>query len=252
MNLFAGVTAPSGATGAVDRALGGAISQVIAGGDFSGEAGSSILLYTAGKIPAARVLVMGLGEAEKFDLHGVRRAAGEAAQAVAKLKGVDHFATIVHGGGVGGLDVQAAAQAVAEGTLLAAYPVKQYPAKEASGPTRCSVVEVDTDKLAQVEAGVSAGIALAQGVYSARTYVNEPPNVLTPVAFADSARSMAEETGLGCTVLGEAEMRELGMGMILGVSQGSANEAQFIILGAHARWHGRRCARGFRRQGHHL
>lgn len=230
VNLFAGVTAPGGATGAVDQALGGAISQVIAGGDFSGEAGSSMVLYTAGKIPAARVLVMGLGEAEKFDLHGARRAAGEAAQAVAKLKGVDHFATIVHGGGVGGLDVQAAAQAVAEGTLLAVYPVKQYPAKETSGPTRCSVVEFDTDKLAQVEAGVAAGVAVAQGVYSARTYVNEPPNVLTPVAFADLARHMAGETGLACTVLGEAEMRDLGMGMILGVSQGSANEAQFVIL----------------------
>ncbi|MBP9072312.1 MAG: leucyl aminopeptidase [Caldilineaceae bacterium] len=230
VNLFAGVTSPGAATGAVDQALGGAISQIIASGDFSGEAGSHVVLYTGGKIPAARVLVMGLGAADKFDLHAARRAAGEAAKAVAKLKGVDHFATIVHGGGVGGLDVQAAAQAVAEGTLLAVYPVKQYPAKEVTGPTRCSVVEVDGGKLAQVEAGVTAGIAVAQGVYSARNYVNEPPNVLNPVAFADLARSMAEEVGLACTVLGEAEMRELGMGMILGVSQGSANEAQFIIL----------------------
>lgn len=230
VNLFAGVTTPGGATGAVDQALGGAISQVIAGGDFSGEAGSNVVLYTGGKIPAARVLVMGLGEADKFDLHAARRTAGEAAKAVAKLKGVDHFATIVHGGGVGGLDPQAAAQAVTEGTVLAAYPMKQYPAKEASGPTRCSVVEFDAGKLAAVEAGVTAGIGMAQGVYSARSYVNEPPNVLNPVAFANLARSMAGEVGLACTVLGEAEMQELGMGMVLGVSQGSANEAQFIIL----------------------
>ena len=59
VNLFAGVTSPGAATGAVDQALGGAISQIIASGDFSGEAGSHVVLYTGGKIPAARVLVMG-------------------------------------------------------------------------------------------------------------------------------------------------------------------------------------------------
>ena len=69
VNLFAGVTSPGAATGAVDQALGGAISQIIASGDFSGEAGSHVVLYTGGKIPAARVLVMGLGAADKFDLH---------------------------------------------------------------------------------------------------------------------------------------------------------------------------------------
>ena len=34
VNLFAGVTAPGGATGAIDRALNGAISRLIAAGGF--------------------------------------------------------------------------------------------------------------------------------------------------------------------------------------------------------------------------
>ena len=45
VNLFAGVTAPGGATGAIDRALNGAISRLIAQGDFSGEAETTALLY---------------------------------------------------------------------------------------------------------------------------------------------------------------------------------------------------------------
>ena len=52
----------------MDRALGGAISDVIAAGDFTGKSGETLVLYTRGAIPAGRVLVVGLGEAAKFDL----------------------------------------------------------------------------------------------------------------------------------------------------------------------------------------
>ena len=98
VNLFEGVEAPGGATGSVDAALGGAIRNLIAAGDFDGKTGATALLYTDGKLPAPRVLVVGLGKAEKFDLHAARKAAATAYKALAKLKGVKHFATIVHGG----------------------------------------------------------------------------------------------------------------------------------------------------------
>ena len=97
VNLFEGVMTPGGATGAVDKALEGAISNLIAGGDFTGKAGTTALLYTNGKLPAARVLVVGLGKAEKFDRKGVRKAAATVQQALRKLKGVKTYATIVHG-----------------------------------------------------------------------------------------------------------------------------------------------------------
>lgn len=230
VNLFAGVTSPGGATGAVDQALGGAISRMIATGDFGGEANSTALLYTDGKIPAARVLVVGLGERESFDLHGVRKAAAAGAKAVAKLKGVTRFATVVHGAGIAGLDPQAAAQATAEGTLLAAYVAAKYPPTEEKSPAQCQIVEFDTEKVAAIQAGVDRGIAVASGVFRARDFVNEPANLLTPKILAERVRQTAAEVGLSFTVLGEAEMQELGMGLLLGVSQGSANEAQLVIL----------------------
>ena len=48
--------------------------------------------------------------------------------------------------------------------------------------------------------------------------------------MADRVRAAAADTALTCEVLGEEAMRELGMGMILGVSRGSRREAQLIIL----------------------
>lgn len=55
VNLFEGVTTPGGATGTVDTALGGAISRLIASGDFTGKMDTSAVLYTNNQIGAARV-----------------------------------------------------------------------------------------------------------------------------------------------------------------------------------------------------
>ena len=231
VNLFEEVTTPGGATGAVDKALDGAIRNLIASGDFTGKAGTTALLYTNGKLPAKRVLVVGLGKAEKFDLKGVRKAAATVQQALRKLKGVKAYATIVHGAGTGGLNAQAAAQATAEGAILAAYQAPNYKReKPEPGPAHCTVVEFDDAKIGAVTTGVGRAKAIAAGVYHARDYVSEPPNVLYPVVFAQRAGAMAQEVGLQCTVLDEAAMRALGMNILLAVSQGSENEAQMIIL----------------------
>lgn len=231
VNLFEGVTAPGGATGAVDQALGGAISRLIASGDFTGKAESTALLYSDGKVVSPRVLVIGLGKAEKFDLHAVRRASAVAAKALAATGGVNNYATIVHGAGIAGLDTAQASQATAEGTLMAVYQATQYKREQKpAGLDSCTVVEFSQEKLAEVSAGVKRGEMIARAVHSTRNLVSEPPNVLFPVELASRARQMAEEVGLKSTVLGEAAMRELGMNILLAVSKGSANEAQFLIL----------------------
>lgn len=231
VNLFEGVGEPAGATGVIDNALNGAIRNLIASGDFSGEAGTTALLYSNGALPAPRLLVVGLGKQDEFDLHAARKAAAVAARAVAKLKGVKDYATIVHGSGIGGLDAQPAAQALAEGTLLACYRAPQYRREpKRATPERCTIVEFDENRLEAIQAGVRAGQAVAQGVYAARDLVSEPPNVLYPAEFARRAEALAERTGLTCTVLGEKDMRELGMNILLAVSQGSARKAKLIIL----------------------
>jgi leucyl aminopeptidase len=231
VNLFEGVTSPGGATGAVDAALGGQIQRLISRGDFSGAAGTTALLYPDGGIPARRVLLVGLGPQEKFDYIQARRASAVAASALAALKGVLNFATIVHGAGIGGLAVEQAAQAVAVGTILATYQARQYRRQpENNRLNTCLIVEFDGAKVAQIEAGVSKGEIIGQAVCKARDLVSEPPNILYPGEMAARARRMAEDVGLRSTVLGETAMREMGMNILLAVSVGSRNEAQFVIL----------------------
>ncbi|MFZ2360883.1 MAG: M17 family peptidase N-terminal domain-containing protein, partial [Anaerolineae bacterium] len=62
VNLFEGATEPGGALKAVDEALNGLISQIIAAGDVKGKLGETQVLYTGGALPAQRVLIAGLGK----------------------------------------------------------------------------------------------------------------------------------------------------------------------------------------------
>ena len=120
VNLFQGVTRPAGATGAVDKALGGRISDLISLGDCSGKLGATTLVHTFGALPAPRVLVVGLGDQETFDLQAVRMAAasGIAASACPALPPSPRY---VHGAGAGSLDPTEAAQALTEASMLETY-----------------------------------------------------------------------------------------------------------------------------------
>ena len=76
--------------------------------------------------------------------------------------------------------------------------------------------------------------ALAEGVEFTRELVSEPANILYPESFVARVRERLEGTGVEITVLGEAEMAQLGMGSLLGVGQGSRCQSQLMAL----RWNG--------------
>jgi len=236
VNLFEGVKSPGGATGAVDRALGGLITDLITSGDLTGKQNELAVLYTQGAIPARRVMVVGLGKEAEFDLDRVRDAAGTVAKRVREL-GVRSYSTIVHGGGKAGLSAELAAQAIVEGTILSLYKFLKHKSttdKEKTGVERLTFVEFDPDRLPQVEAGARVGQVIAESVCLARDLINHPANVVTPTMLAETARQLAEEYGLRCQVLDEEQMAELGMGALLGVARGSQEPARFIILERNA------------------
>jgi leucyl aminopeptidase len=231
VNLFEGVASPGGATGAVDQALGGAISQAIADGPFKGKLNTTLVLHTLGKIPARRVVVAGLGKAGDFTLERARQAAGSAIKA-ARSAGGRSVATVVHGAGIGRMQPGAAAQAVAEGTLLALYRFKKYVTKPADNGELESVVlaELDLGKLAEIEAGAHRATIIAESTNWARDLVNEPGNVAGPAYLAAQAEAMAKQFGMEVTILDRRQMEEMGMGSILAVAQGSEQQPKLIVV----------------------
>ena len=190
------------------------------------------MLYPRGAIPAQRVIIVGLGEADKFDLEAVREASGVAIKHAKKL-GAAKVATIVHGGGIGGLDIAEAAQAVIEGSMLALYEYDAPRTKKENDETKIDIltlVEFDETKIGQIEMGGQRGQAIAEAVYLARTLVNQPSNIATPTAIAQASQTMSAEVGLNCRIMEEEEMRAEGMGALLAVTQGASEPAKFIIM----------------------
>ncbi len=231
VNLFEGVTAPNGATGAVDQALNGAISELIAQGDLSGKAGEVAVVYPRGVIPAKRVLVVGLGKAAGFNLEGVRRAAATAIKKAQDLK-ARHVATIVHGAGIGGLDVAAAAQATTEGSLLALYQFdaqKHNPEKK-TPPDSLTLVEFAAEKVETVTQGAKTAESIVAGVVIARNLVNMPPNVATPTKLAQTATEIAETHGLKLTIGDRDWAAAHQMGAYLSVAKGAGEPPYFIVM----------------------
>jgi len=62
VNLFEGTKKPGGATGAVDKALDGAITKLIEQGEIKGKLNEISIIHSLGKIPARIVAVAGLGK----------------------------------------------------------------------------------------------------------------------------------------------------------------------------------------------
>ena len=247
VNLFQGVAQPGGGTGAVDRALDGAISALIADGEIKGRLGEMTLLHTMGRIPAKRVVVAGLGKSADFDADAVRRVSGDVARFL-RGKGVTEFATFAHGAGIGGLDAGEAARAIAEGTLLGLYRFDAYRSggngagadsgSDGNGSSdgdggdiaRVTIVERDAGSIDALSAGVSVGATLAAATQLARDLVNHPANIMTPTRMAEVAAEVAEAVGLELDIIDRERMREHGMGALLGVAQGSAEPPKLIVL----------------------
>ncbi|MGI8925795.1 MAG: leucyl aminopeptidase [Tepidiformaceae bacterium] len=239
VNLFQGVTAPVGGTGALDAALDGGISRLIAMGDIRGKTGELTLIHTFGKIATARVLVAGLGKVEDFDIDAVRNLAANVTRHL-RRPGIKSVATLAHGPGIGGLDPAGCAQAVAEGAILGNY---RFTRRKGNGTNdddqaeieSITIVEDDAAKVGPMAAAAQRGVTLAEATNWARDLANEPSNHLTPTILAETARAMAAAAGLEFHVLERDEMERKGMGSLLSVAKGSAEPPKLICIGYRGR-----------------
>ncbi len=236
VNLFEGVTSPAGGTGAVDAALDGAISKLIAQGDIRGKSGEVTIVHTFGKISAPRVIVAGLGKQKDFDVDAVRNVAANLTRAVRK-PGIKNVVTLAHGAGIGGLDPDACAQAVAEGALMGNYRFLKHKAADddRSELDSITIIENDSAKVTAMTAAAERGVIVGEATNLTRDLANEPSNHLTPTDLAARAAAVAAETGMECEILERSEMEKKGMGSLLSVAKGSAQPPKLVRLGYKGR-----------------
>jgi leucyl aminopeptidase len=235
VNVFEGVTQPGGATGAVDTALGGQITRLIADGEITGEPATVTVIHNnangSSGLKAQRVAVVGLGKEAEFEVEQVRVAAALAARRARDLK-LDSFATIVHGAGSGGIAPSDAARATIESSILALYRYEQF--KQATRShhevTSMTVVEQDEERKRLFDQAAELATTTCDAVMKVRDLSVGPGNFVTPTLLADTAREVAEKYGLEITIWGKDELRARGMNGILAVNAGSAQPPAFVAM----------------------
>jgi len=194
---------------------------------FDGEAGTSADHYLDSD-GGRRLLLVGIGS-EAQTGEGAEKLGGTA---VAKLLTSGEVSAVIDLGGAS-FDADGAAR-VALGAVLRSWRHDRYRTrlKDKQKPTLATITIVGAPDGAEAR-WAERYAPLAEGVALTRELVAEPANIIYPTSFVERVRHLTE-LGIELRVLGEEEMAKLGMGALLGVSQGSVREAQLLVL----RWNG--------------
>ncbi|HYF92214.1 MAG TPA: leucyl aminopeptidase [Symbiobacteriaceae bacterium] len=192
--------------------------------DFTGEFGQTLVIYTAGKIAARKLLAVGLGKEEKVDLRKLRRAAGMAARA-ARDSGAPTVAFALPA--VGGLQPGKAAQFLVEGALHGLHRFESYKSEQEDKPQVGALVIVGGP---EVEEGAYYGRVVGEATNLTRSINWMPGNYLHARKLAETAQAICAEVGIEIEVYDKKGCEELGLGLLLAVNQGSAEEPRFIVM----------------------
>lgn len=206
--------------GALDKALGGAISRVVRSKDFKGARDETMLLLNSSRGPE-RVLLVGLGATP--DDNAVTRAASVAGRR-GNAMGVRTMAFWAE-------DLTAARlENAVIGLSLGSwdYTELRTPNKDKPKPLQSATVCVAST--VGTRAAFNNGVAIAAGQGIARTLGAMPGNVCTPDHIARTARDVGKRHKLKVTVLGRREMKRLKMGSFLAVAQGTPQDPKLITI----------------------
>ncbi|MEA3011004.1 MAG: leucyl aminopeptidase [Sphingomonadales bacterium] len=194
---------------------------------FEREAASVAETFVAEGEGARRLLLVGLGDRRQDD--SLFEKIGGTLTARLLTSGETRLVVDVTGLG---LDGKAAAR-IGLGAAARSWRFDQYRTKltKKQKPTLEEVVIVGGGDGGQAWNERSA---LLDGLSFTRELVTEPANILYPESFVERCRERLEPLGVEFEVLDEGQMRELGMGALLGVAQGSVRPPRLLAM----RWNG--------------
>jgi leucyl aminopeptidase len=220
----------SGSALQLDQASSGAIKSALALGDFSAKSGESLILPGVGKIK--RILLLGCGEAKKFDRTAARKF-GQHLYRALENKQADEAILYLAPLELNDKDATWMLAYLARHLVVAAYRYTETITKPKTA-FKLKRVVVNTAGALPTRAATNAlreGQAIGLGVNEARNLANLPGNICTPTYLSRHARKLARNNPrLQVTVLEERKMRELGMGSLLSVSAGSDEAAKLIVM----------------------
>jgi leucyl aminopeptidase len=217
----------------LDRKAGGMLARAVKGSKFTGKKGQVLTVMAPAGSRLNRIVLIGLGKPADIDDLVMQGVGGKIYATVAAT---GQTAASVLLDAVDGAKPSAAEMManLAYGARLRSYRFDKYRTKEdADAKPSLKTLKLMCKGSARAKVAFQPLDKIADGVFLTRDLVSEPPNVIYPATLAKKARELSK-LGVRVEVLGEAEMKKLGMGALLGVGQGSVRESQLVVM----RWNG--------------
>jgi len=215
----------------IDGACRGLIQRVIDGEDFTGKLFQTIVLYPGDSILFKRIILVGLGKKEDFNVEKMRGAYA----AAAKQAGMLNVCKISSSPDIDRekWPIGAVSQAMVEGFVLGLYQFKRFKSNDKEqdkNEKKFFIIDHRDNVVTEARASVNMAEIIVRAVCFARDMVTTPANEMTPLNMERRAREIAAGRNIKLKVLNTEEMQKLGMNALLGVARGSCEPAKFIIL----------------------
>ncbi len=216
---------------ALDKATGGQIAGALkASPRYKGDAGETLVIPAPHGLKASRLVLLGLGKADKLDATDAQQRLGAAAYKVLGFTG-DTAAQLLLDAPKGYTLSPSLAAYAAGGMVQKSARFDRYLTKEPADkkPTLKNLT-IATGKSADARRAYKDVEAIVGGILLTREMGNEPPNVLYPATAAAIVKERLTPLGVKVEVLDEKQAAKLGMNLLLAVGRGSATPPRVVVM----------------------
>lgn len=213
----------------IDKRMDFQISRLIEEKEITGKYEECTVIYSCGRVPANKIIVIGLGKEKQCKLNDFRQSVAMGSRKAQEL-GASKIALSVPDHLIKSAGSTDLVQAVVEGVELGCYEHPVY--KKDVNNQKISQVIFAEHMMSQssVEAGIERGIVFAEATKLARNLSHQPANILTPTKLANVACEIAARCDLDIEIIDEKELENIGARALLSVAKGSKEPPKMIVL----------------------
>jgi leucyl aminopeptidase len=212
----------------------GNLDVLIDSKDFKGKENEIALSYVNSDARTRRLIVTGLGKSKEITLEKIRNAYAVATKKMSSLKLTNvgfEIPDLTLIKGFTNESIPDIIQAITEGVLLSQYSFNKFISENKTEPIDEITFFTDSPKFVkEITDSFKNAKIICDAVYLARDLGNEPSNYLTPQKFSEIIKKVSSKAAYSVTVFDDKKIKQLNMGGIIGVSQGSSNPPIFLIL----------------------
>ena len=203
------------------------IDKIVSARKFDGSSSSCLVTPSIGKQTFVALVGLGAKKDGKLDIQNFRTGIGSLVREC-EANSIETLSLELPDSKLFDVSAEYLAQQAGSIFVMANYKFDTFLTSKSEKEKKLTVLVSTSD--VKIKAGLEKGLQIGECVNNARGYIDSPPNVLTPIDFADKAQVIAKKCGLKYSAMNEEKIKEIGMGGLAAVSSGSEQECRFVIM----------------------